>query len=119
MPLPSESTTPDRRIALRHHYYGRIAVRLASGHAFIAQGIDIAIGGIAFHCDENLARDTRCDLHFSLAFQNGPSRTCTLSGIVMYTSLDGSTASFKVAVRFEGHSALARDLLAKYVSQRG
>lgn len=119
MPLPSESPPPERRISSRHHYHGRIAVRLANGHAFVAQGIDVATGGIAFHCDENLAPETRCQLHFSLLLPRGASHTFTLNGIVVYTSLDGGAAGFKVAVRFEGPSALARELLAEYALQLG
>lgn len=117
MPLPSESPAPERRISSRHYYHGRIAVRLASGHAFVAQGIDVGTGGIAFHCDENLPPQTRCQLHFSLLFASGVSHSFTLHGTVVYTSLDGGAAGFKVAVRFEGQSALARELLAEYALQ--
>ena len=119
MPLPSEPPTSERRISSRHHYRGRIAVRLASGHAFVAQGIDVATGGIAFHCDENLPPETRCQMHFSLVFAHGGSHSFTLNGIVVYTSLDSGGAGFKVAVRFEGHSEQARELLAEYALQLG
>ena len=110
---------PERRISSRHHYRGRIAVRLANGHAFVAQGIDIATGGIAFHCDENLVPDSRCDLHFSVLFPHGASHSFTLRAIVVYTSLDGGGAGFKVALRFDQPSARARELLAEYVLQLG
>ena len=119
MPLPSESQTSERRISSRHYYRGRIAVRLASGQAFVAQGIDVATGGIAFHCDENLAPETRCQLHFALLFPHGASHTFTLNGVVVYTSLDGGGGGFKVAVRFEGQSPQARELLAEYALQLG
>ncbi len=118
MPLPSEQTTDERRISFRRPYHGRIAVRTASGHAFMAKGIDVAIGGIALQCDENLASETRCQLHFSLPLAQGGSHSLTLNGIVVYTSLGSGGTGFKVAVRFDGHSAQARELLATYSTQR-
>ena len=117
MPPPSEPKESERRISARHYYRGQIAVRLPSGRAFLGQGIDVSTSGIAFHCDENLAPDTRCQLHFALMFASGATHTLALNGAVVYTSLGGSAAGFKVAVRFEGQSSLARELLAEYALQ--
>jgi PilZ domain len=117
MPLPSAPKDSERRISARHYYRGQIAVRLPSGRAFLGQGIDVSTSGIAFHCDENLAPETKCQVHFALIFASGATHTFTLNGAVVYTSLGGGTAGFKVAVRFEGQSGMARELLAEYALQ--
>jgi hypothetical protein len=119
MPLPTAPLVPERRISSRHYYHGPIAVRLRSGLAFVASGIDVSASGLAFRCDENLPPDAHCEVHFSLPFANGNTHSFTLHAVVVYTALAGEVGGFKVAVHFQGPSAQARELLAEYALQLG